>query len=92
MDILKNNWDSPLEYVVSLFNISCNRNITKKNLEIVFNTYNTFLKDNTIVCANEILFNPFTLIPLIKVLKNPKIKMEHSHLIVELNVTQYIQF
>jgi hypothetical protein len=30
MDILKNNWDSPLEYVVSLFNISCNTNTTKK--------------------------------------------------------------
>ncbi len=24
------NWDSPLEYVVSLFNASCNTNITKK--------------------------------------------------------------
>ncbi len=30
MDILKDNWDSPLEYVVSLFNIYCNINITKK--------------------------------------------------------------
>jgi hypothetical protein len=29
MDILKNNWFSPLKYVVSLFNISCNINITK---------------------------------------------------------------
>ncbi len=28
MDILKDNWDSPLEYVVSLFNIFCNKNIT----------------------------------------------------------------
>ncbi len=27
MDILKNNWDSPLEYVVSLFNNFCNTNI-----------------------------------------------------------------
>jgi len=42
IDILKNNWDSPLEYVVSLFNTSCNTNITKKNLEIVFNTCNLF--------------------------------------------------
>jgi hypothetical protein len=24
---LKDNWDSPLEYVVSLFNTSCNTNI-----------------------------------------------------------------
>ncbi len=31
MDILKDNWDSPLEYVVSLFNIFCNKNITLKN-------------------------------------------------------------
>jgi hypothetical protein len=30
MDILKNIWDSPLEYVVSLFNIFCNINITKR--------------------------------------------------------------
>jgi hypothetical protein len=30
MDILKDNWDSPLKYVVSLFNNSCNANITKK--------------------------------------------------------------
>jgi hypothetical protein len=30
MDILKDNWDSPLEYVVSLFNIYCNTNIIKK--------------------------------------------------------------
>jgi hypothetical protein len=42
INILKNNWDSPLEYVVSLFNTSCNTNITKKNLEIVFNTCNLF--------------------------------------------------
>jgi len=28
MDILKNNWDSPLEYIVSLFNAYCNTNIT----------------------------------------------------------------
>jgi len=42
IDILKNNWDSPLEYVVSLFNTSCKTNITKKKLEIVFNTCNLF--------------------------------------------------
>ncbi len=44
MNILKDNWDSPLEYVVSLFNIFCNKNITKKNLEIIFNTYNYFFE------------------------------------------------
>ncbi len=40
MDILKDNWDSPLEYVVSLFNNSCNTNITKKNLK----SYSIFTK------------------------------------------------
>jgi hypothetical protein len=30
-DILKDNWDSSLEYVVSLFNIFYNINITKTN-------------------------------------------------------------
>jgi len=85
MDILKKNWDPPLEYVVSLFNTSCNKNIIKK-IEIIFNTYN-FLKNNTKGHVNKILFNPFTLVPLIKVKKNPKIQMEHSHVIFEPNVT-----
>jgi len=31
MDILEDNWDSPLEYVVSLFNNSCDTNIFSKN-------------------------------------------------------------
>ncbi len=31
MDILKDNWDSPLDYVVSFFNTYCNINITKRN-------------------------------------------------------------
>jgi len=42
MDILKNNWDSPLEYVVSLFNNNYNTNIIIKFLNFVFNTYNYF--------------------------------------------------
>jgi hypothetical protein len=46
------------------------------------------LKNNTNVCVNEILSNPFTLVPIIKVFKNTKIEMEHSHLIIEPNVTQ----
>jgi hypothetical protein len=29
MDILKDNWNSPLEYVASLFNNSCNTNISQ---------------------------------------------------------------
>ncbi len=46
------------------------------------------MKNNINVCVNGILFNPFTSIPLIKVLKNLKIQMEHSCLIVESNLTQ----
>jgi hypothetical protein len=34
MNMLKNNWDSPLEYVVSLFNTSCNTNIIKNNFKL----------------------------------------------------------
>jgi len=45
------------------------------------------LKNNTNVLVNEILSNLFTLVPLVRVLKNPKIQMEHSDLIVEPNVT-----
>jgi hypothetical protein len=48
------------------------------------------LKNNTNVPINEVLFNPFILVSLIEVLKNPKIQMEHSHLIAEPNVTSYI--
>jgi len=44
MDILKDNWDSPLKYVVSLLTTSYNKNITKNKLKIVFNTYNFFIK------------------------------------------------
>ncbi len=44
------------------------------------------MKNNTNVPINEILLVLSTLI-----LKNPKIKMEHSHLIVESNVTQKIE-
>jgi hypothetical protein len=87
MDILKNNWDSPLEYVVSLFNAYCNTNITKKSTRNHIQYLQFFLKKNTNVHVNENLFNPFTSVPLIKVLKNPKIQMEHCHLIVEYNVT-----
>jgi hypothetical protein len=36
---------------------------------------------------NEILSNPFTSITFTSILKIPKIQMEHSHLIVEPNVT-----
>jgi hypothetical protein len=47
-------------------------------------------ENNTNVRVNEILSNPFTSFSLIKVLKNPKIQMEHSHLIVKHNVTKKI--
>jgi len=38
MEILKRNWHSQLQYVVSLFNIFCNTNITLKN----FKSYSIF--------------------------------------------------
>jgi hypothetical protein len=42
MEILKNNWDSQLQYVVSVFNTSCNTNITyKKSLKF----YSIFTKN-----------------------------------------------
>jgi hypothetical protein len=46
------------------------------------------LKNNTNVCVNELLSNLFILVPLIRIFLNPKIQMEHSHPIVELDVTQ----
>jgi hypothetical protein len=74
--------------VVSLFNISCNTNITRKKIRNHIQYLQKKLKNNTNGRVNEILSNPFTLVPFIKVFKNPKIQMEHSHLIVEPNVTQ----
>jgi hypothetical protein len=39
MDILKNYWDSQLEYVVSLFNISAIKISLKSKIKIIFNIY-----------------------------------------------------
>ncbi len=33
IDILKNNWNLLLDYVVSIFNTSCNTSITKKQIK-----------------------------------------------------------
>jgi hypothetical protein len=63
--------------------------LLRKKLQIVFNTFKK-IGNNTNVCVNEILFNPFISVPLVKVLKNSKIQMEHSRLIVEPNGTVYI--
>jgi hypothetical protein len=90
MDILKGNWDSPLEFVTSLFNTSYNIYIViffiffknSKSYSILIN----FFTNNTNVLINEILFNLFTSISLTIVLKIP-IQMEHSHMIIEPNVT-----
>ncbi len=49
------------------------------------------MKNKTNVLINEVLSIPFILSSLTKNLKNPKIKMEHSRLIVEPNVTQKIK-
>jgi len=73
--------------VVLLFNISFNTNITRKKIRNHIQYLQKKLKNNTNGRVNEILSNPFTLVPFIKVFKNPKIQMEHSHLIVEPNVT-----
>jgi hypothetical protein len=62
MNILKDNCD-PLEYVVSLFNTSCNTHITKK--QIIRNCIQYLpkkMKNNTNVPINEILS---TSIPLV---------------------------
>ncbi len=38
-EILKDNWNSPLDCIVSLFNIYCNTNITKTKKKLnIFNT------------------------------------------------------
>jgi hypothetical protein len=44
MNILKNNWDSPLEYVVSLFNVFCNTNITENQIRNNIQYLQMFLK------------------------------------------------
>jgi hypothetical protein len=44
MNILKDNWDSPLEYVVSLFNTFCNTNNNQIIIIIILNTYFFFIK------------------------------------------------
>jgi hypothetical protein len=90
MDILKDNCDSPLEYVVSLFNISCNTNIIQKQIKICIQYLWCFLKNNT--CFYQWHFVSFVHFNLpyqsFKKLKNSN---EHSHLIVELNATQKIK-
>ncbi len=49
------------------------------------------MKNNTNVPINEILFNLFISVSFTKVKKDLKIQMEHSHLIVEPNVTHKIK-
>ncbi len=49
IDFLKNNWESPLEYVVSLFKTSCNTNITKKTRNCT--QYLQFLKKKQHKCS-----------------------------------------
>ncbi len=53
MDILEDNWDSPLEYVVSLFNNSCDIYFLK--IKNCIQCLQFFLKKNINVCINEIL-------------------------------------
>jgi hypothetical protein len=73
MDILKINWDSPLEYAISLFNTSFNTYITFLKITNHIQYLQKKLRNNTNGHVNEILYNPFISVPLIKVFKNPKI-------------------
>jgi len=73
MKILKNNWDSQLEYMVSLLNISCNINIY-----IIKNIYLMLLfkvKNTNFLINSEIFSSPFTLMFEIKIKKKSKISM-----------------
>jgi hypothetical protein len=72
MNILKNNWDSRLEYVVSLFNTSYTINITLKKIRNHIQYLQFFIKNNTNVHVNETLSNPFNSISRTKVYENPK--------------------
>jgi hypothetical protein len=71
MDISNNNWDSKLQYVVSLFNVFYNKNITK----LFFKAYSIFAKKmekkRKITINDEILSSPSTLMFETKVLKIP---------------------
>ncbi len=77
MEILKNNWDSQLQYVVSLFNTSCNTNISKNKLKIIFDIYKKNRNNTNLLINYKILFSPSTLMSKTKVQKIPKVQMEH---------------
>jgi len=84
MNILKDNYD-PLEYVVSLFNTSCNIHITiKKSLEIIFNIYKKNWKTTQMFLLMRFCLIYSLQFPLFKFFKNSKFQMEHSHLILNL--------
>jgi hypothetical protein len=88
MEILKNNYNPQLQYVVSLFNISCNTHITKK-IKIIFNIY-LFFK---IPINYEIFSSPSTLMFKTKVQKISKLQTEHfQNLIVNLSLKQDFYF
>jgi hypothetical protein len=71
MNILKDNCDSPLDYVISLFNTYCNKIIIKNKSKTHIQYLQKNLKKNN-VPINEILFNQF---PLFKFLKIPKFEL-----------------
>jgi hypothetical protein len=73
-----------LDYVVSLFNISCNTNITK-NHHIQY--VQLFLKNTTNVLNYDILI-PSIAMPITKVDQIPSPRIEHSHPIIGPIVTQ----
>jgi hypothetical protein len=64
MTILKDNWDSLVEYVVSLFNTFCNKNVIKIIIRNCIQYLYIYLKNNTNFPINEILSISFTLVSL----------------------------
>ncbi len=77
MEILKNNWDSQLQYVVSLFNTSCNTNIIKNKLKIIFDIYKKKKTIQIFLSIIRFFLSPSTLMSKTKVQKIPKIQIEH---------------
>ncbi len=58
MNILKDSWNSPLKYFVSLLNIFFNTNIiNKKNIKL-YSLCRGKMKNTTNVSINDILFGP----------------------------------
>jgi hypothetical protein len=88
MDILRNNWNSSLDYVISLFNTFLIKILLPKKNRKSYSICTTQIeKIITNIYSNEILF-PLIPMPDIKVEQICDIQMEHSHPIINLNVSK----